>query len=111
MVGHTGVLDAAIKAVTAVDSCVAKVIGAILKTGGEALITADHGNAEKMIDENGGPFTAHTTNRVPLILVSERFKQAKLRDGGILADLAPTLLELIGLPVPEEMTGKTLIVK
>lgn len=109
MVGHTGVLEAAIKAVSTVDSCVAKVIGAIQKTGGEAIITADHGNAEKMLDENGGPFTAHTINYVPLILVSERFKNAKLRSGGILADIAPTMLQLIGLPAPKEMTGKTLI--
>jgi 2,3-bisphosphoglycerate-independent phosphoglycerate mutase len=111
MVGHTGVDEAAVKAVTTVDNCVAKVIGAIQKMGGEAIITADHGNSEKMLDENGGPFTAHTTNPVPVILVSERFKHAKLRSGGILADLAPTLLELIGLPVPEEMTGSTLILK
>lgn len=109
MVGHTGVLEAAVKAVTTVDSCVAKVIGSILKMGGEAIITADHGNAEKMLDENGGPFTAHTTNDVPLILVSSRFKDANLRSGGILADIAPTMLQLIGLPVSKEMTGKTLI--
>lgn len=109
MVGHTGVLDAAVKAVGTVDTCVSKVVSAILKMGGEAIITADHGNSEKMLDEKGGPFTAHTTNDVPLILVSDRFRNAKLRDGGILADIAPTLLHLIGLPVPEEMTGKTLI--
>lgn len=111
MVGHTGVLEAAVKAVTTVDSCVAKIINAILKAGGEAIVTADHGNSEKMTDENGGPFTAHTTNPVPLILVSERFKHAKLREGGILADIAPTMLELIGLPVPEGMTGSSLMVK
>ncbi len=109
MVGHTGVLEAAVKAVSAVDSCVAKVIGSIQKMGGEAIVTADHGNAEKMLDKDGGPFTAHTTNDVPLILVSERFKNSNLRDDGILADIAPTLLQLIGLPVPREMTGKTLI--
>ncbi len=111
MVGHTGVLEAAEKAVTTVDFCVAKVVNAILKAGGEVIITADHGNSEKMIDENGGPFTAHTTNPVPLILVSERFKSAKLREGCILADISPTLLELIGLPQPEEMTGTSIIVK
>jgi 2,3-bisphosphoglycerate-independent phosphoglycerate mutase len=110
MVGHTGVLEAAVKAVTAVDECAAKVGGAILRTGGEVIISADHGNAEKMLDEEGGPFTAHTTCEVPFILVSERFKNAKLRPG-ILADIAPTLLQLIGLPVPAEMTGKTLIEK
>ncbi len=109
MVGHTGILEAAVKAVKAVDECAGKVVNAILKMGGEVLITADHGNSEKMFDENGGPFTAHTTNPVPLILVSERYKDAKLREGGRLADLAPTMLGMMGLPVPEEMTGKTLI--
>jgi 2,3-bisphosphoglycerate-independent phosphoglycerate mutase len=109
MVGHTGVLDAAVKAVTTVDECVAKVVGAIQRMGGEVMITADHGNAEKMYDDDGGPFTAHTTCAVPFILVSERYKAAKLRSGGILADIAPTMLSLIGLPVPAEMTGKSLI--
>lgn len=110
MVGHTGVLDAAVKAVKAVDECVGKVVDAIKSVGGEALITADHGNSDMMIDpETGGPFTAHTTNPVPLILVSRRYQQAKLREGGILADLAPTMLDLIGLPKPEEMTGSSLI--
>ena len=109
MVGHTGVLEAAVKAVTAVDGCVARVVDAIKRMGGEVMITADHGNAEKMLDDEGGPFTAHTTCEVPFILVSERFKGAKLRSGGILADLAPTMLKLIGLPVPAEMTGKSLI--
>ena len=111
MVGHTGVLEAAVKAVTAVDACVKKVVDAILKQGGEVLITADHGNSEKMIDLDGGPFTAHTTDPVPLILVSERHKNASLRGGGILADLAPTMLEMMDMPVPEEMTGKTMIVE
>lgn len=109
MVGHTGVLEAAVKAVTAVDACVSNVVQSILKMGGEVLITADHGNSEKMIDENGGPFTAHTTNRVPLILVGERFKNAKLKSGGRLADLAPTLLHMMGLSKPAEMTGESLI--
>ncbi len=109
MVGHTGILEAAVAAVTAVDECVAKVIGAIQKIDGEAIITADHGNAEKMLDDDGKPFTAHTTDRVPLILVSDRFKDAKLRDDGKLADVAPTLLELIGLKEPLQMTGKSLI--
>ncbi len=109
MVGHTGILEAAVAAVTAVDECVAKVMGAIQKIGGEAIITADHGNAEKMLDDEGKPFTAHTTGRVPLILVSERFKNARLRDDGKLADVAPTLLGLIGLKEPPEMTGRTLI--
>jgi 2,3-bisphosphoglycerate-independent phosphoglycerate mutase len=109
MVGHTGVLDAAVKAVTTVDACVSKVVQSILKMGGEVLITADHGNSEKMFDENGGPFTAHTTNPVPLILVGERYKNAKLRSAGRLADLAPTLLHMMGLAKPDEMTGETLI--
>jgi 2,3-bisphosphoglycerate-independent phosphoglycerate mutase len=109
MVGHTGVLKAAVKAVTTVDECVGKVVDAIRRMGGEVIITADHGNAEKMLDEDGGPFTVHTTCEVPFTLVSDRFRGAKLRSGGILADIAPTLLGLIGLPVPEEMTGKTLI--
>ena len=110
MVGHTGVLEAAEKAVSAVDECVGKVIAAIQKAGGEAIITADHGNSDMMIDpQTGGPFTAHTTNPVPFLLVSERFRGAKLRDGGILADIAPTLLELMGLPQPAEMEGKSMI--
>lgn len=109
MVGHTGVLEAAVKAVTTVDACASKVVQSILKMGGEVLITADHGNSEKMFDENGGPFTAHTTNPVPLILVSDRFKNAKLKSGGRLADIAPTLLHMIGLAKPEEMTGESLI--
>ena len=83
----------------------------MLKKGGSCLITADHGNADKMIAEDGSPFTAHTTNRVPFILVSEQNKNVKLREGGILADIAPTLLEVMGEEVPAEMTGKSLIIK
>ena len=111
MVGHTGVYDAAVKAVKTVEECMDKVVSAILAKGGSALITADHGNADKMFDENGKPFTAHTTNVVPFILVSEQFKNVTLRDGGILADIAPTLLEVMGVEIPEEMTGKSLIIK
>ena len=112
MVGHTGVLDAAVKAVTAVDECVGKVVSAILEEGGEVLLTADHGNAEMMIDETTGePFTAHTTSLVPLVLISDKRKNEKLQSGGILADLAPTLLELMGLQKPDEMTGHSLIEK
>lgn len=111
MVGHTGVLDAAVTAVKTVEDCVGKITDAVLKKGGTCIITADHGNADKMIAEDGSPFTAHTTNRVPLILVGESFKDVKLRDGGILADIAPTLLEVMGEEVPEEMTGKSLIIK
>ncbi len=109
MVGHTGVIPAAVKAVGTVDECVKKVIDKILEMGGAALLTADHGNADNLIDEDGSPFTAHTTNPVPFVLVSEKYKDAKLRTNGVLADLAPTLLTVMGLPVPEEMTGKSLI--
>ena len=110
MVGHTGVLEAAVKAVHTVDECVKKVTDKILSMGGSALVTADHGNADQMIAEDGKtPFTQHTTNPVPVILVSEKYKNVKLRSGGVLADLAPTLLDMMGLPQPKEMTGKTLI--
>lgn len=111
MVGHTGVLEAAEKAVATVDECVDRVLKKILVMGGGALLTADHGNADQMIAEDGSPFTAHTTNPVPVILVNDALKGAALRDGGVLADLAPTLLDMMGLPVPAEMTGKTLIIR
>ncbi len=111
MVGHTGVIPAAVKAVHTVDECVKKVVDKILSMGGAALLTADHGNADKMLDADGSPFTAHTTNPVPVVLISEKFKEVTLRKDGILADLAPTLLEVMGLPIPPEMTGKSLIVK
>ena len=106
MVGHTGVFDAACKAVTTVDECVGKVVEATSKMGGISLITADHGNADKMVDENGKPFTAHTTNPVPFYIVGAN---VKLRDGR-LADIAPTMLDLMGLEKPKEMDGSTLIV-
>ena len=109
MVGHTGVFEAAVKAVKTVEECMGKIVDAVLAKGGSALITADHGNADKMIDDDGKPFTAHTTNLVPFILVSEQFKNVKLRERGILADIAPTLLQVMGEPIPEEMTGKSLI--
>ena len=115
MVGHTGVFEAAVKAVKTVDECVKKVVDKVLSMGGEAIITADHGNADKMTDEHGHPFTAHTTNLVPFIVVGERFKGKKLpkpypegKDGR-LSDIAPTLLTMMGLPVPKEMTGRSLI--
>ncbi len=106
MVGHTGVFSAAKAAVEAVDKCVGKVVDAILKKGGAALITADHGNAERMRAEDGSPFTAHTTNPVPFCVVGY---PCKLRKGGRLADIAPTMLKILGLPQPPEMTGKSII--
>ena len=109
MVGHTGIMEAAMAAVHAVDICVKQVVDAILEVGGRCIITADHGNAEMMIDpETGGPFTAHTTSLVPCILVDPEKKHVKLRDGR-LSDLSPTLLTLMGLPVPDDMTGKSLV--
>jgi 2,3-bisphosphoglycerate-independent phosphoglycerate mutase len=110
MVGHTGVFDAAVKAVKTVDECVGKVIDKILSLGGAAIVTADHGNADKMLAEDGSPFTAHTTNKVPFIVVGENFKGKELRDGGILADVAPTLLDMMDVEVPAEMSGKSLII-
>jgi 2,3-bisphosphoglycerate-independent phosphoglycerate mutase len=109
MVGHTGVFDAAVKAVEAVDTAVDQVVSAVLKAGGCAFITADHGNAEKMMNPDGTPFTAHTTNVVPFVAVG--CGDVKLREGGCLADIAPTMLPYIGLPVPAEMTGKSIIVE
>ena len=111
MVGHTGVIPAAVKAVERVDSLVGDAVQAIKDVDGVLFICADHGNAEKMIDyETGKPHTAHTTNPVPFILVNAD-PSYKLREGGCLADIAPTLLEIMGLPQPKEMTGKSLIVK
>ncbi len=109
MVGHTGVIPAAVQAVHAVDECVKKVVDTILAMGGGVLLTADHGNADKLLEEDGSPFTAHTTNPVPVVLISNELKGVTLREDGILADLAPTLLTMMGVPVPEEMTGKSLI--
>ena len=106
MVGHTGVYEAACRAVTAVDECVGRVVEATSRMGGVSLITADHGNAERMADEDGEPFTAHTTNLVPFYIVGAR---VRLRDGR-LADIAPTMLDLMGLEKPKEMDGETLIV-
>ena len=108
MVGHTGVIPAAVKAVEAVDECVGKVVEALDSVGGVAIITADHGNAEKLADDEGKPFTAHTTNLVPVVLTSHDYK---LRDGGILSDLAPTMLELLDIEIPAEMTSKSLLIK
>ena len=109
MVGHTGVFDAAVKAVEAVDKCVGEVTDAVLNAGGVVFLTADHGNAEKMKNPDGTPFTAHTTNVVPFVAIG--CGDVKLREGGCLADIAPTMLPYIGLPVPAEMTGKSIIVE
>ena len=106
MVGHTGVFEAAVKAVEAVDDCVGKIVDAVLAKGGACLITADHGNADKMYEPDGSPFTAHTTNPVPFVVVGY---DCKLREGGRLADIAPTMLDILGLEQPAEMDGKTLI--
>ena len=108
MVGHTGVFDAAVKAVEAVDAAVNEVVTAALKAGGCVFLTADHGNAEKMKNPDGTPFTAHTTNVVPFVVIG--CGDVKLREDGCLADIAPTMLPYIGLPVPAEMTGKSIIV-
>lgn len=111
MVGHTGVIPAAVKAVERIDACVGSAVEAVKKVDGVLFICADHGNAEKMIDyETGAPHTAHTTNPVPFILVNYG-QDVKLREGGCLADIAPTLLEIMELPQPAEMTGRSLIVR
>ena len=109
MVGHTGVMEAAVKAVHTVDECAARVIDAILANGGRAILTADHGNCELMAEADGTPFTAHTTSPVPLILIDPAYKGATLREGGRLSDVAPTMLKLMGLPQPSEMTGESLM--
>lgn len=106
MVGHTGVIPAAVKAVETVDACVGSLAEAVRSVDGVLFVTADHGNADKMLDENDKPFTAHTTNPVPFIVVNY---PCQVRDGGKLCDIAPTLLQVMGLPQPAEMTGKSLI--
>ena len=110
MVGHTGVIDAAVKAVERVDQLVGDAVNAVKDVDGVMFICADHGNAEKMVDyETGKPHTAHTTNPVPFILVNYD-ENVTLREGGCLADIAPTLLEIMGLEQPAEMTGKSLLI-
>ena len=111
MVGHTGVEAAAVKAIEAVDECVGRAVGAIKEVDGQMFLCADHGNAEQLIDEEtGAPFTAHTTNPVPFILIN--YDPAyTLREGGCLADIGPTLIEMMGMEQPKEMTGKSLLVK
>lgn len=111
MVGHTGVFDAAVQAVEALDVCLKRVTDAILKVGGECLITADHGNCEQMLDTNGGPMTQHTTGPVNLVHVSQQGKRLALKSGGSLCDIAPTLLSMMGEQQPSEMTGHSLLEK
>lgn len=106
MVGHTGVFDAAVQAVETVDCCVGKVCESTVKMGGCVLLTADHGNADKMLDENGKPFTAHTTNLVPFAVIGH---SCTLREGGRLCDISPTILKIMGLPQPQEITGQSII--
>jgi len=110
MVGHTGVLDAAERAIEVVDECLGRVVEKVVSKGGALLVTADHGNAESMVDENGNPFTAHTCNPVPFVLVDDYRRNVRLRSGK-LADIAPTVLELLGIPQPAEMTGSSLLAK
>jgi len=110
MVGHTGIIEAAQKAVHAVDECLGKVVEKVLEKDGTVFITADHGNAETMVDfSTGTPFTAHTTNPVPFVWVSNDAKGKELREGGRLSDIAPTMLQILGLEKPAEMTGNSLI--
>ncbi|MCI5882543.1 MAG: 2,3-bisphosphoglycerate-independent phosphoglycerate mutase [Clostridiales bacterium] len=110
MVGHTGFIDAAIKAVEAVDECVGRAVKAIDEVDGQMFICADHGNAERLLDEDGEPFTAHTTNPVPFIIYNYD-KNYTLREGGCLADIVPTLIEMMGMEQPAEMTGKSLLIR
>jgi 2,3-bisphosphoglycerate-independent phosphoglycerate mutase len=109
MVGHTGILPAAIQAVEAVDDGVGRIVDAALAKNGAVFITADHGNCEQMADENGNPFTQHTLNRVPFHYIRKGAESAKLRAGGRIADVAPTMLKLLGLPQPAEMSGESLL--
>ncbi|MBR6747851.1 MAG: 2,3-bisphosphoglycerate-independent phosphoglycerate mutase, partial [Clostridia bacterium] len=107
MVGHTGFFNAAVEAVETVDTCVGRVVEAVAKAGGVSLITADHGNADKMLEEDGvSPFTAHTTFPVPFCIVGEN---VELREGGRLADIAPTMLQIMGMSKPAAMDGESLI--
>ena len=106
MVGHTGVIEAAVKGIETVDECLGQVVEAVHGTGGACIIVADHGNADEMLEEDGSPDTAHSLNPVPFIVTVEG---AKLDGEGILADVAPTALALLGIEQPEEMTGRSLL--
>jgi 2,3-bisphosphoglycerate-independent phosphoglycerate mutase len=108
MVGHTGLVSAGVKAVETIDECVARIVPKLLSLGGKCLLTADHGNCEQMRNSDGSPNTAHTTNLVHFIYVAEDAAKFQLQDG-ILADVAPTILSLLGLPKPQEMTGRNLL--
>ena len=105
MVGHTGDIPAAVRAIEAVDGCLRRVVATVLEGGGACIVTADHGNAEHMLEPDGSPNTAHTTNPVPLVVTIDG---VELRDGGILADVSPTVLDLLGIERPEGMTGRSL---
>src|SRR5207244_5090860 len=106
MVGHTGVIEAAVKAIETVDDCLGRVVGAVHESGGACVITADHGNADNMLEPDGSPNTAHSLNPVPLVVTVPGLE---LRAGGVLADVAPTALKLLGIEAPVEMTGRSLI--
>src|SRR5438309_6079015 len=106
MVGHTGVIPAAVKAVETVDGCLGRVVEAVHESGGACIVTADHGNADNMLEDDGSPNTAHSLNPVPLILTVPGLS---LRGGGTLADVAPTILKMLGIEQPEAMTGRSLI--
>jgi 2,3-bisphosphoglycerate-independent phosphoglycerate mutase len=108
MVGHSGMLEPTIKAIETVDECLGRIVDLIVSKGGTAIITADHGNADEVVTLEGNPMTAHTTNPVPVIITKN---QVTLRTGGILGDLAPTILDLLGVEKPVEMTGESLLSK
>jgi len=109
MVGHTGIMEAAIQAIETLDRCVPKIVDAVLSKGGQILLTADHGNADCMTDADGNVVTAHSLNQVPLVHIAAQ--PVTLDRGGKLADIGPTLLDLMGLPIPKEMTGKSLVIR
>ncbi len=112
MVGHTGIMEAAVKAVKVVDECLSRVVEAVQEASGSIIITADHGNCEMMVcPVTGSPYTAHTTDEVPFILIGQDYHDRRLRDGGALCDIAPTILEILKIPAPPEMTGISLIIQ